>query len=277
MTHDDSTLELLERDLQALAAAQPGDDRFRLALRAQLAPAPIRVKRHRPRLRFAISAAAAAAAATTAIVVAFVGVGGNGGPSVADAAILHRTLAAVTSPANTILHVKTLDTQGGTEFVGEWWQQSSPPYASRGSKGSIGQAGEFADDGTTSSFYDPSTNTIYEHPDQGPATFTDPVSLIRQQLTDRQADLAGTTTIDGQSLYEIKLEGGITAYVDKSSYIPRYLDEPPRNGTTVRLQVVTYEYLAATPQNLRLLSITAQHTGAHIDTNPNDWPTGIAK
>lgn len=277
MTHDDSTIELLERDLRALAAAQPGDDRFRLELRARVAPAPARSDRRRPRLRLTLSAAAAVVAAAAAVAIAFVGVGGSGGPSAADAAILHRTLAAVTAPADTILHMKTVDQQGGTQFVGEWWQQSSPPYASRGSKGPVGQAGEFADDGTTSSFYDPAANTIYEHPDSGPATFTDPVSLIRQQLADGRATLAGTTTIDGRSLYEIQLAGGVTAYVDRSSYIPAYLDEPQRNGSVARLQVVVYEYLPATPQNLQLLSITAEHPGARVDANPNDWPTGIAK
>jgi hypothetical protein len=173
-----------------------------------------------------------------------------------------------------ILHVKTVDVQGGTEFVGEWWQQSSPPFASRGRKGPVG---EFADDGTSTYFYDAAANTIYEHPDSGPATFTDPVSLIRQQLADGQANLAGTTTIGGQSLYEIKLDSGVAAYVDQTSYVPRYLDEQQRNGSTVRFRVVAYEYLAATPQNLQLLSITAQHPGARVDTNPNDWPTGIGK
>lgn len=276
MTNDER-LQLLERDLRALAAAEPDDDQFRLALRERLAPTPLPSAPSRLSLRFTLSAAAALVAAAAAIVIAFVGIGGSGGPSAAEAAILHRTLAAVTGPANMILHVKTVDVQGGTEFVGEWWQQSSPPYASRGLKGPIGHLGEFADDGTTSFFYDAATDTIYEHPDGGPATFTDPVSLIRQQLADGRAHLAGSTVVDAESLYEIELEGGVTAYVDKTSYTPRYLDEPQRNGRTLRLRVVAYEYLPATPQNLKLLTITAGHAGAHVDTNPDDWPAGVAK
>jgi hypothetical protein len=276
MTHDDSSLDLLERDLRSLAAAQPEDEQFRLTLRGQLAPTAAARTRRRPSWRFTVPAVAAVIAAA-AVAIALVGVGGSDGPTAADAAILHRTLAAVTAPAHMILHVKTIDTQGGIQFVGEWWQQSSPPYASRGIKGSAGHLGEFADNGTTSYFYDPATRTIYERPNSGPATFNDPVSLIRQQLADGQAQLAGTTVIDGQSLYQIKLDGGITAYVDKTSYIPRYLAEPQRDGSTVRFQVVTYEYLPATSQNLQLLSITAQHADAHVDTNPNDWPAGVGK
>jgi hypothetical protein len=276
MTNDER-LQLLERDLRALAAARPEDDDLRLALRDRLAPTPItRPRRRGPSLRFAVPATAIVAAAA-AVAIALVGVGRNGGPTAADAAVLHHTLAAITAPPNTILHVKTTDVEDGLAFVGEWWQQSSPPYASRGLKGPIGHLGEFADDGTTSFFYDAATDTIYEHPDGGPATFTDPVSLIRQQLADGRAHLAGSTVVDAESLYEIELEGGVTAYVDKTSYTPRYLDEPQRNGRTLRLRVVAYEYLPATPQNLKLLTITAGHAGAHVDTNPDDWPAGVAK
>ena len=110
MTHDDSNPDLLERDLHALAAAQPEDEQFRLTLRSQLAPTPAARKRRRPSWRFTVPAVAAVAAAA-AVAIALVGVGGSGGPTAADAATLHRTLAAVTAPAHTILHVKTLDTQ----------------------------------------------------------------------------------------------------------------------------------------------------------------------
>jgi hypothetical protein len=277
MTHDDSNLQQLEHDLQALAVAQPGDQELRLRLREQLLPPAPATKRRKLSLRFTLPAAAGVVAATAAIAVALVGSASTGGPSPADAAILHRTLAAVTGPPNRILHMKTINVTGRTTFEGEWWQQTSSPYASRGMKGPIGHLGEFADNGTTSYLYDASTNTIYERPNSAAPTFTDPVSLLRQQLANGQATVTGTTTISGQPLYGIRLASGITTYVDKGSYIPRYIDSPQRNGSNLRFTVVSYEYLPSTPQNTQLLSITAQHPSANIDTNPQDWPSSIGK
>ena len=277
MTHDDSSLRELERDLRALTAAQPQDEQFRAALRERLAPSHSTARRSWLSLRFTLPAAAGIAAATAAVAIALIGSGGTGGPSAADAAILHRALAAVTAPPDMILHEKTIDVTSGTTFVGEWWQQTSSPFASRGLKGQTGHLGEFADNGTTSYAYDPSTNTIYQHPDNSAPTFTDPVSLTRQQLASGQATVTGTSTINGEPLYGIRLSSGITTYVDQGNYIPRYIDDPQRDGGTLRFKVVVYEYLPATPENLQLLNIQAQHPGATLDSNPQDWPAGTSK
>lgn len=277
MTHDDPNLPQLEDDLWALAVAQPGDEHLRLRLRERLLPDPPVTKRRKPSFRFTLPALAGVAAAAAVAVIALIGATGSGGPGAADAAILHRTLAAVTAPPNTILHVKTIDVANGATFITEWWQQTSRPYANRGVKGPTGHLGEFANNGTTSYTYDPSTNTIYQHPDTGAPIFTDPISLIRQQLGNGQAHVTGKTTINGHPLYGIRLSSGITTYVDKGSYIPRYIDDPQSNGTTLRFKVVAYQYLAAIPQHRQLLSITAQHPDATIDTNPNDWPASISK
>lgn len=277
MTHDDSNLQQLEHDLRALAVAKPDDDDLRLTLREQLLPAAPQTKRHRLSLRITLPAVAGVVAATAAIAIVLTGTATTGGPTTADAAILHRTLAAVTGPPGTILHVRTIDVTDATTFVGEWWQQTSSPYASRGIKGPLGRLGEFADSGTTSYLYDASTNTIYQHPDNGAPTFTDPVSLIRQQLANGQATVTGKTTINGQQLYGIRLTSGITTYVDKGKYIPLYIDDPQPNGSTLRFRVETYQYLPSTPQNLQLLSITAQHPSATRDPSPNDWPASASK
>jgi hypothetical protein len=223
-------------------------------------------------VRYALPAAAALAAAIAAAVVILAGSSGSGGPPTASAAVVHHALRAVTPPAHTILHVKVVGVQNGVQIMGESWQETSPPYASRGMKGEAGHLGEFADDGTTSYEYDPGSNTIYEQPDSSPPTFTDPISAVQQQLAGGQAQLAGTTVIDGQSLYAIDLPSGVVAYFDKSTYTPRYLDDPQHGGGVVRLTVVAYEHLAATPQNVRLLDLKAEHPGAHIDTNPSDAP-----
>jgi hypothetical protein len=271
--HDDRDLELLERDLTALSAPCEGDDRLRAALRHELA-ATLRSRpaRRRRSVRFPIGVAAVAAAAAAVAVVALVGTGGSNGPSVASAAIVHHALEAVTPPANSILHTEVVGAQNGTTVVGETWQETSPPYASRGLKGPSGHAGEFADDGSSSLEYEPATNTIYEQPDSSRPTFADPVAQVREELASGQAHETGTVTIGGVSLYRIDLPHGLVGYFDTVDYLPRYLDDPQRDGSVVRLRVAAYEYLAMTPTNRALVSITAQHPRAQIVTGSSATP-----
>lgn len=263
--HDDSNLSLLERDLSALAAPREDDERLRLALRDELADTLRgRPRRRRRSTRYPLGAAAIVATAAAAAVLALVGTGGSNGPAAASAAIVHHALKAVTPPANSILHTEVIGVQNGTSVVGETWQETSPPYASRGMKGEPGHQGEFADDGTTSFEYDPSSNTISEQPDASRPTFTDPVSQIRRELANGQAQETGTATIGGVSLYRIDLPQGLVAYFDTVTYKPRYLDDPQRDGSVVRLRVATYDYLPMTAANRALLNITAQHPRAQI-------------
>jgi hypothetical protein len=154
--------------------------------------------------------------------------------------------------------------QNGVQVQAEWWQETSPPYASRGIKGSAGHQGEFSDNGTTSLEYESGTNTITEQRDSSPPTFTDPVSQVRQELARGEAHVAGTVVIGGTSLYKIDLPNGLVGYFDTNDFLPRYLDDPQRDGSVVRLRVVAYEYLPMTVPNEALLSITAQHPTAHI-------------
>jgi len=103
--HDDSGLQLLERDLRKLAEPRESDKQFQRGLRQQLI-APHRPRRL-PRLSpgLALGSAALAPAAAIAL-MAFVDTGDSNGPAVADAAIIHHAITAVTAPANRILHVK---------------------------------------------------------------------------------------------------------------------------------------------------------------------------
>jgi hypothetical protein len=269
--YDGSDLRLLERDLRKLAQPRPGDEQLERALRKQLlAPSP---PRWRPRLsrRIAIGSAALAAAAAAAV-AGFVGTGGSSGPAVADAAIIRHAIMAVTAPANRILHVKVVGVQGDTPIAGESWQQTSRPYASRYMKGEVGRQTEFSDDGRTSFEYDPATNTIYEQADVARPTFANPISEIRAELTSGQAQLVGTVMIAGAVLYKIDLPNGLVGYFDQSDYRPRFLDDPQRTGAAVRLRVAAYEYLPMTQANRALLSETAQHPNARLDSNPNDKP-----
>ena len=180
-THEDSNREQLEHDLQRLAKPGETDDAFRVSLRAALMDhlqPPVQVPRwKRPVFRFAF-AGGIAAVVVASVLLALLGTGGSGGPAVAQGAIVRHALQAVTSPTSCILHVRVSGVQNGTQVVGEWWQETTPPYASRGFKGPIGQEGESADDGTTSYSYDTATNTIHERPDSSPPTLTGPISVI---------------------------------------------------------------------------------------------------
>jgi hypothetical protein len=178
----------------------------------------------------------------------------------------------VTPPAGEILHTKVVGTQNGVTFTNEVWRQTDPPYAGRGIK----DQQEFSNNGTTYSEYDPATNTIYEQPDPSPPSApNDPVAQVRQELASGQAQVTGTVVIDGASLYRIDLPRGFVGYFDTSNYAPRYVDAPMGDGTVVRFRVEVYEYLPMTSANQALLSVTAQHPGARIDTNPSDAPYAV--
>ncbi len=281
------TTDQLERDLKTLAEPQEADEGLRLAIRAQLGER----QQVRPGRRFVtrlvLAGAAVSAAAVAVTIVTLIGTDGSGGPASADAAIIQHAIRAIISPANVIVHVKETGGQNGTPVAAEWWQQTSPPYAIRlikgpgdwqseganpGTKTPIGHQSEAADDGTTSSWYDASTNTIYQRPDSSSPTLIDPLSPVREQLASGSSRVAGTVTIDGRSLYKIELPNGVVGYFDRTDYRPVYLDNPQRDGSVVRTRVLTYEELPMTPENEQLLSITAQHPRASVDTNRTKAP-----
>ena len=267
------TTDALERDLKTLVAPQESDERLRLAIRAQLGERLHVRPRRRVGMRLGIGSAAAVSAAVVAVaLVALIGTGGSSGPSAAEAAIIRHALLAMTSPANSIVHVKETGVQDGTPVSVEWWQQTSPPYAMRLIKGPVGELGEQADDGTTTFQYDARTNTIFRTPDSSGPTLIDPLSIVRQQLAEGSAEVAGTVTIDGVSLYKIELPNGVVGYFDTTDYRPKYVDNPQHDGSVVRTQVVTYEELPLTAENEKLLSVTAQHPDARVETPPTEGP-----
>jgi hypothetical protein len=266
------TTDELERHLKMLAGRRESDERLRLEIRAQLGERLQAHPRRRRRARLALGAAAVSAAAIAVAIVALIGTGGPAGPSGADAAIIRHAIQAITSPPNTIVHVKETGVQDGTPVSVEWWQQTSPPYAMRMIKGPVDELGEGADDGTTRFRYDAHANAIYQAPDSSGPTLIDPVSVVRQQLVNGSAQVAGTVTIDGVSLYKIELPDGVVGYFDRTDYRPMYLDNPQRDGSVVRTEVVTYEELSMTPENAKLLSITAQHPNAQVEPDPGDEP-----
>ena len=59
----------------------------------------------------------------------------------------------------------------------------------------------------------------------------------------------------------------MVGYFDTTDYRPMYLDNPQRDGNVVRTRVVIYDELPMTPDNAKLLSITAQHPDARVLAN----------
>ena len=192
------TTEQLERDLQLLAEPREADESLRLAIQARLGEQMLVRPRRRLRPRLGFGWAAAAAAATTAVIVALGWPGGSAAPPAAAAAIIRHALQAITSPANTIVHVKETGVQDGTPVEAEWWQQTSPPHALLMIKGPVGRQVETADGGTTSFQYDAATNTVVATPASSATALVDPVQSVREQLASGGAHVAGTVTIGGR-------------------------------------------------------------------------------
>lgn len=267
------TTDTLERDLKSLAEPEPGDDQMRRAIRAtlvdQLQPRP-----RRRRVHFALGSATLAAATIAAAIVVLAG---TGGPTNANAAILHHATSALNPPANLIVHVKETGTLAdGTPVSAEWWQETNAPYAMRLIKTNDGRGGEASSDGTTNYQYDATSGTIYRQPDSNVPTLIDPIETLRAALANGTAQVAGTVTIDGAQLYKIELPNGVVGYFDRSTYRPMYIDNLQRGGSVVRTHVDAYEELAQTSANESLLSVTAQHPGARVqDGPPPDSGAGV--
>jgi len=271
------TTDTLEQDLKSFAEPRPGDERLRHAIRGTIA-GHLETRPASRRGRRLLLGGGAMAATVAASVVALIGTSGSGGPPTANAAILARVTGAMSPPADIIVHVKETGVlSDGTQVGVEWWQETSAPYALRLLKGPTGREVEGAADGTTSSRYDAATNTIYEQEDAKPPTLVDPVESVRAALAAGTGQVAGTVTIDGQSLYEVELSNGVVAYFDRNDYRPVYIDNPQDGGSVVRTRVTTYEELPVTSANRQLLSIAAQHPGASVETGEAPASAGKSK
>jgi hypothetical protein len=231
-----------------------------------------------PRLRWLLPAAAAVAVVAAVTVVA----GGTQATS-AGAATLRRITAALTPPSGTILHDRALVTMGNqAPQIYELWQESGHPSTARWIK----FGGEFSSDGTNLSEYDPTSNTITVTPDQNGASrpAVDIAQLLRSLVGSGAARVAGTTTLDGIGVYKLTVSGAPepfvngTAYVARDTYYPVLIESTgsPCNCTeTIRFQA--YEYLPASPANLELLDLGAQHPGARIVTRAPQTTLTTAK
>jgi hypothetical protein len=128
---------------------------------------PVAARRTVPRA-VAVPVAAGAAFTAAAVVTLGSGPGGTGGPS--SAAAVTQALRWLTPPAGTILHVRSVETQGGRTTTRELWESADDPLTERQAVGEDGARYEVAGD----ALYDPAANTIYAPLPGAPGYGADP-------------------------------------------------------------------------------------------------------
>ncbi len=255
-----------------MSMLKPELQSFRGELRAAVEADLDRQRRHRRHLRRAIALGAPAGGlAALSLILALV-FGAGSGPSPADAAILASVESALSPPPNTVMHVSAMITVG-TEPA-----QRYELWATDTTFRVIKEGVEFAGNlnGSTVSSYDAATNSIYtgiEHPPSH--TPVDQPATLRSLIASGQAQVTGSTVVDGVpadvlSLTNQPAGGGLengTFDVAKSDYRPLLVQTTvacAQGQCPETMRYETYEYLPATPANLALLDLRAQHPQAKV-------------
>jgi hypothetical protein len=181
----------LDRRLRAArpAPADVDPDAVDEDLLTRLKALPVDGRRRVPRTIVVPVAVGATAAATAVVMLA--GPGDVGGPSSASA--LTQTLRWLSPPAGTVLHARSVETEGGQTTVHEFWQSADHPQRQRER---IEGARTFELAGDT--IYDPATNMIYTGPkaaDGKPLATGDGPAADKRRAADiaRSADDAAKT------------------------------------------------------------------------------------
>ena len=239
-----------------------------------------RTRRRRRHRKGAVAVTVTAAAATAAAVVLLAGSFGGGSP----ASAVEPARAALTGSDQEILHVVAVQTRSGPNGAtessrSEAWYQSSAPYDQRSlmfdAAGTLQR--ELGTSGGSPQYYDPRTNTLHTlAPDdpvpdaKGPDTEVSGLPLVERMrafLRSGDAHEDGHVTVDGRDAIRIVADG-ITMVVDAATYRPIEW-RTDITGTGGRFdsettRITTYEWLPATPANLALVSVGAQHPDAPV-------------
>jgi hypothetical protein len=249
------------------------------------------IERHNRRRRHRLVAAKALAGVLAAAAVGATAVLGLGGASHnASAAVLDRVAASLRPRAGTVLHIRAIVTvEGMAPSRYELWSHG----AGRPADYRVIKFGhEFARQAHVTSMFVRSTNQIIVRANNStpPKTSVDIAIALSQLVAADRAHLIRTTEIRGVAAYEISIRGRVPGwnsgiadgiyYVKKSNYDPLFVQTYVACATgqcreTVR--VLTYQYLPATPRNLRQLNLPDQHPTAQVISQDNLPPAGAAR
>jgi hypothetical protein len=219
----------------------------------------------------AVSTLAALAAAGAAFML--LAGGGAQAPS-ANAAILRHTLAALTPPRGTILYEQAqISTPGHAAQRYALWAQADRPHAYR----VIKWGHEASWNGRAFSTYNAATNIISMLP-SGRGTVAarshepiDYAATLRSLVRSGQAQVAGTTTINGVKAYRLTVSHSPDPFLLGTVYVAASNYRPLRIQTVTYHETITfraYKYLPSTRRNMSLLSLAAQHPGATVMSTP---------
>jgi hypothetical protein len=254
-------------------AAHVEEDAFDAELLAHVRSLPIERRRTVPR-RVAVPIATASVTLGVAAAVMFAGGPGDlGGPS--SAAAIEQALHWLSPPPGTVLHVRSIETQGNRTTTRESWQSADDPTADR----------ELLD-GTTryettgDSLYDPTTNTIYkggqdESPDDPVARIVgDPVvKKVKFGLEHHHMTVTGRERHNGQDAWEISLNADAgrpvwKVWVSAEDGKPLELRDPGRdaNEEPSAIRWETYEVLDGNDA-ARLVTLQGAHPTAKVVTD----------
>ncbi|MDX6704092.1 MAG: hypothetical protein QOF26_4318 [Baekduia sp.] len=291
MEHDVTDLE---RRLRAARphAARADAQAYDAELLARVREQPIARRRTVPRA-VAIPVATGVTLSATALVMLGGGPGDVGGPTSASA--ITQTLRWLSPPSGTVLHVRSVETQGAQTTTRELWQSVDEPGTER-----VRTEGSHTFETSGDALYDPATDTIYDAPpppkDKGAGTkvpgapagkagvgavpAADPiVAKVRILLQEGRMTVTGREVHNGVDAWAVSLKPDVgrpvwTLWVSAADGKPLELRDPGRDATE-QPQVIrwpTYEVLPAAGAD-RLVTLSGAHPSAHV---VHDAPAAVA-
>jgi hypothetical protein len=270
MEHDVNIDQRLRAARPRAASTDAGA--FDADLLARVRAQPIAARRG-VRRAVALPVAAGATLAVAAVVMLAGGPGEVGGPSSASA--ISQALRWFDPPPGTVLHARSVETQGGRTRTHEVWQSAGDPTVER-RLGDTDHGLETSGD----AFYDPATNTIYDPPGASSAKpgdrleSGDPiVQKVRLLLTKDNMEVSGPEMHNGTSAWAISLKPDAgrpvwTLWVSAANGKPLELRDPGRDASE-QAQVITwqtYEVLSGSDANAQV-TLTGAHPGARVVTD----------